>query len=184
MDGQARVAGQVYKDVKIGDKTYRLSRPNLVGIYGEVEAWIVSRKVDPLVLAVRACRMAPPDAHATVWEAAMKVASTARIATKDELDAFWASRWANAFLFLKALDPKHYDEVPDVDAAMNVIEQGVDMDELLANISVVNGEADIKNSSGPSTTRAPSQQTETPATEAGPASTDSSPKSTDGPPTK
>ena len=43
MDGQARVAGKIYKDVEIGGKTYRLSRTNLVGIYGDVEAWKILR---------------------------------------------------------------------------------------------------------------------------------------------
>ena len=195
MDGQARVSGQIYKDVEIGGKTYRLSQPNMVGIYGEVEAWIVARKTDPLVLAVRACQgqknvpPAPPEMHAVIWEAAMKTASAARIASKEELDLFWGSRWANAFLFLKSLDPKHSEEVPTVEAAMEIVGNGVDMDmllftcvlygldmpeivqklvdanvnldELMAQISVVNGEADIKNLSGRSETPAQaSQQTE------------------------
>lgn len=193
MDGQARVAGRIYKDVQIGDKTYRLSQPNMVGIYGEVEAWIIARKTDPLVLAVRVCAgdrrkgipPAPEEMHATIWEAAMKTASAARIASREELALFWDSRWSHAMLLLKALDPKHADDVPDVDAAMRVLDEGVDIDELLAQLSVVNGEADLKNSSGPSMTRAPaSPLTETLASEAGPASIDASQNCTDGPPSK
>lgn len=184
MEGQARVAGKIYKDVQIGDKTYRLSRPALVGIYGEIEAFIVSRKVDPLVVAVRACKIAPLDMHGMIWDAAMRAASSARIATREEMDTFWQSRWANAFLFWKALDPRHAEEVPDIEAAMKIMETSADlqMDELLANIKVVNGEDDVKNSHGPSTTRAASQQTETQPTVDGQESTDTSPKNTDGPP--
>jgi hypothetical protein len=188
MDGQARVSGLIYKDVKVGDKTYRLSKPNLVGIYGEVEAWIINRKQDPLVLAVQVCKgdkakgipPAPASLHATIWEAAMKSASAARIASPEELDTFWNSRWSNAFLFLKALDPKHSDEVPDIEAAMRVIEEGVDVDMLLAQISVVNGEADLKNSSGQSATLAANQPMETPALADGQDSTSSSPSVTIG----
>lgn len=193
MDGQARVTGQIYKDIEIGGKTYRLSLPNLVGIYGEIEAWIISRKVDPLVLAVQICNgdrktgtpPAPPQMQATIWEAAMKTASAARIASKEELDLFWGSRWSNAFLFLKALDPKHHEEVPDIEAAMRVVESGVDVDLLMAQLSVVNGEADVKNSHGPSGTRAPeSQPTAILSTEAGQDSTISLQSDTAGPPSK
>ena len=181
MDGQARVSGQIYKDVEVNGKTYRLSQPNLVGIYGDVEAWVVSKKTDPLVLAVRACKIAPQEEHKTIWEAAMRAASAARIASAEELDLFWGSRWANAMLFLKALDPKHHEEVPDIEAAMKVID-GVNMDELLMNISVVNGEDDIKNLNGPSETRAnQNQQTEIQSLEAGQESTSSLPSDTAGP---
>jgi hypothetical protein len=183
MDGQARVAGQIYKDVEIGGKTYRLSKPNLVGIYGEVEAWIVSKKTDPLVLAARACKTTPASMHPVIWEAAMKTGSAARIASQDELNLFWNSRWSNAFMFMKALDDKHRQEIPDIETAMNIVEGIVDVDELLMQLSVVSGEADVKNSSGPSATRA-NQPMETPATEAGLDSTASSPKSTDGLPSK
>jgi hypothetical protein len=184
MDGQARVSGRIYKDVEIGGKTYRLSQPNMVGIYGDVERWVIARKVDPLVLAVRACKIAPPELHAMIWDAAMKAGSAARIASREELDLFWNSRWANAWLFLKALDPQHAAEVPDPEAAMKILDGGVDIDELLAQLQVVSGEADLKNSSGPSETRAPSQQTDTHVSEDGQESTDSSPTSTDGPPSK
>lgn len=187
MEGQARVAGQIYKDVVIAGKTYRLSRSNLVGFYGDAEAWIISRKTDPLVLAVKACRAAPENMHATIWEAAMKTASEARIASKEEMERFWRSRWFSAFLLLKALDPKHAQEIPDMESAMRLIESDVDLDTdaLMADVSVVNGEADIKNSSGLSGTQAqPNQQTETQPTEDGQVSTDSSQTNTSGLPNK
>jgi hypothetical protein len=145
MDGQARVSGQIYKDIEIGGKTYRLSQPNLVGMYGEVEAWIINRKTDPLVLAVKACKTAPEAQWKTIWEAAMKTGSSARIASQDELALFWDSRWSNAFLLYKALDPQHAADVPNVDAAMKLLDEGVDIDLIMAQLSVVNGEADIKN---------------------------------------
>lgn len=183
MDGQARVAGQLWKEIEIGNKKYVLSRPNLVGIYGEMEAWIVSRKIDPLVLAVTACKDAPAALHPVIWEAAMKTASAARIASHEEMEAFRESRWFVAFMLWKALDPKHRDEVPDVDAAMKLIESCVDVDSLMANINIVNGEADLKNSSGPSDARAP-QPMETQSTEDGQASTASSQSDSDGPQSK
>jgi hypothetical protein len=183
VEGQARIAGQLWKEVELGGKKYTLSKPNLVGIYGEIEAWIVSRKTDPLVLAVKACQQAPAAMHPIIWEAAMKTASAARIANLDEMEAFRASRWCVAFMFWKALNEKHREEVPDLDAAMKLIESCVDVDALIANVNVVNGEADLKNWCGPSAARA-DQQTETQPMEAGPTSTDSSPNGTDGPPSK
>ena len=175
MDGQARVSGRIYKDVSIGGKTYRFSKPHLVGIYGEIEAWIIARKTDPLVLAARACKMAPPSQHAVIWEAAIKSASAARIASEDELALFWKSKWSNAFLIYKSLDERHAEEIPDPESAMLLMESGVDIDEVMANVSVVSGEDDVKNSSGPRETRAQA----TPSADAQPsadgrASTDSS----------
>jgi hypothetical protein len=208
MDGQARVAGRIYKDVLIGDKTYRLSRPHLAGIYGDIERWIINRKKDPMVLAVEACRLAPQEQWKTIWAAAMEAGSAARVASNADLALFWDSRWSSAFLFKQSLDPMHDADVPTVEAAMEVIGSGVDVDQvlfdsitssmdvelllrrlvssgvdldaLLAQIHVVSGQADIKNSSGLSNPAQATPLTDSQTTAAGPDSTATSPPSTDG----
>jgi signal recognition particle GTPase len=81
MSSAARTAGKVYKEVTIAGKKFRLSQPKRVGLQGDIEAFILSRKDDPIVIAVRACQQAPKDMHATIWDAAIRVGTEARIVT-------------------------------------------------------------------------------------------------------
>ena len=183
MDGHARLSGKIFKTICIGARTYKLSKPTLVGVYAEMEAFLISRKRDPLVLAVEACKLAPPALHATIWEAAMKSASAARIATAEEMSAFEASPWGMAFKLWKCLDDGHQAEFPTPESAMALIEQaGDNIQELAAQLAVVSGEGDLGNSSGRSP-KAPAekQATDTPSLEAGQPSTSSSPSPTAGP---
>jgi hypothetical protein len=183
MDGHARLSGKIHKDLLINGKTYTLSRPALVGVYAEMEAFLVSRKSDPIVLAVEACRLAPAAMHATIWEAAMKTGSSARIATAEEMAAFEASPWGIAFKLWKCLDKKHEQEFPTPESAMKLLEEiGDNLPELTATLAVVSGEADLGNSSGRSP-KAPAekQPTDTPSSADGRPSTSSSPTPTVGP---
>ena len=185
MNGQARTAGKIYKTIVIGGRQYALSRPLMVGVYGEIEAFIVSRKEDPLVLAVRACGHAPAAMHAAIWEAAMKAGSAARIATAEEMTAFQMSPWSGAFTLWKALDPRHLAEVPDVEAAMRLYEQAKDegkREELDAVLEVVSGKAEIKNSAGRRAAPASNRKTANRCSADGPESIASSPSPTAGRP--
>ena len=183
----SRVAGKVYKDVTIAGKTFRISRPKMVGIYAEIEAFILSRKEDPLVLAVRACKKAPESQHAAIWKAAMEAAEVAKNVTPAEMKAFEGSRWAPAFFLWKSLDKRHHDEVPDVEAAMALLEKEAAMslknlDEIMANVSVVQQDRDLKNFDGPTTVpgRTKSQSMDTQSSEDGQPSTSTSPTDSDG----
>ncbi len=122
MDGHARLSGKLHKTIAIGGKSITLSKPTLVGVYAEMEAFVISRKRDPLVLAVEACKTAPPAHHAAIWEAAMKTASAARIATAEEMAAFERSPWGIAFKLWKCLDDRHLVEFPTPEATMGLIE--------------------------------------------------------------
>jgi len=182
MDGHARLSGKLHKTITIGGETYTLSKPTLVGVYAEMEAFVVARKRDPLVLAVEACKTAPPGQHAAIWEAAMKTASAARVATAEEMAAFERSPWGMAFKLWKCLDDRHRAEFPTVEAAMGLMERaGENLDEIQAQLAVVSGEADLGNSSGRSPT-APAEKpaTDTQASEDGRPSTSSSPTPTAG----
>lgn len=182
MDGHARLSGKLHKTIAIGGKSITLSKPTLVGVYAEMEAFVISRKRDPLVLAVEACKTAPPAHHAAIWEAAMKTASAARIATAEEMAAFERSPWGIAFKLWKCLDDRHLVEFPTPEATMGLIRLcGDNLDEVQAQLAVVSGEADLGNLSGRSPTApAAKPATDTRPSEDGPPSTSSSPTPTDG----
>lgn len=187
MDGHARVSGHVSKTMVIGGKTYRLNQPARVGLYAKLEAFFLERKQDPLVAAVKACEMAPKEMHASIWDAAMKAASAARVATAQEMADFEKSVWGLAFLFRECLDPQHYADVPDPEAALRLIEElGNDrLQELAATLQVVSGKDDLKNFAGPITTdRAPNLPTDTQFTAAGLDFIDFLQTSLDGPPSR
>jgi predicted Zn-dependent protease len=89
----------------------------------------------------------------------MEQASQAAIATNKEWDNFSKSPWAAAFYFWKALDPKHADDVPTVEAAMELImaaakEDEESLAELKAALDLVQQDRDLKNSAGRSVTPA------------------------------
>jgi hypothetical protein len=177
----ARTSGRIYKDVEIGGKKFRIGEPQKVGIVAEMEAFILSRRLDPIVFAIRACKSAPATMHAAIWQGAT-AAATRGLATPEEWAAFESSLWKSAFMLFKTLDPKHRDEVPDVEAAMELIEQEANLDELMSLVRFVSQDDDLKNSSGRSAgaTSASKPKTDDPSTTDGPPSTITSPTDTDG----
>ena len=86
----------------------------------------------------------------------------------------------------KTLDPKHLEEVPSVEAAMELIEADTNFDELMALVRIVSQDNETKNSHGPTApaTRASNPATATQSSTDGPPSTSTSPTGSDGPGTK
>ena len=150
----ARVAGKVYKQIVIGGKTYTLSQPQRVGNFAKMEAFIISRRTDPIQFAIRACRQTPATMHAAIWEGCSATGSRG-LASGAEWDTFERSLWKNAFMLWVTLDPKHADEVPTIEAAMELIESGMDLEELMALIKIVSQDSDLPNSFGRTATAAP-----------------------------
>lgn len=147
--GQARVAGIVSRTVTIGGETYTLSQPRLVGMYGQMEAHLLSKRTDPLVVATRACQLAPEGQHAAIWAAAVKQASAARVVTASEMAEFENSVYGQAFKFWLCLAPEHRVKgaIDSVEKALALLELAGDekIPEIMATVSVVSQEADLGN---------------------------------------
>jgi hypothetical protein len=151
----ARVAGKVYKRVMIAGREFTLSQPAKYGKFAEIEAFILSRKEDPMVAALRVCKRAPVEMHNTIWKAAMETASAARIATREDWQKFEDSKWPAVFMLWMAMDPKHREEFPTAESVADLIIREADrqnstIDEIIMQASIVQQDAELKNSAGPS----------------------------------
>jgi len=152
----SRVAGKVIREITISGDVYTLSQPQRVGDIAEEEAIVLSRRQDPLVFAVRACQQMPANRHASVWEGCAAAAMRG-IPTDEEWEAYEASLWKPAFKFWKALDPKHYEGrvlLEGVRWALGLLRE-MEVGEfktLLQLVAIVNQDAAIKNSAGPTET--------------------------------
>lgn len=175
----ASVAGKNFLVLPIGGKNYTL-RPMKIGSYAELQAYYLSLRDDPLVLAARATSnpQIPPTAHAAIWDSAMRVASSMRIIPPGEMSAFENSVHGLAFKFYKSIQEDH-PEIKSPDEILPLFESigEEDFAALQAALSVVNEALTLKNSSGP-------EGTGTQEKEAGPPFTATSPSNSDGPPTK
>lgn len=143
-----RIAGKSFRTISIGGKQYTL-RPAVLGVYAEMEAYVVSLRQDPLEIATRACQRAPANQHAAIWDAAMRAERSARIATAEEMASFENSVPGIAWKLWKSLEQDH-PEIDGVAAALALLEQaGEDrLSEIVATLHVATGEGDIKNCSG------------------------------------
>jgi hypothetical protein len=180
----ARTSGRVFKEVEIAGKKYALTQPQKVGQLAEMEAWIISRRRDPIEFAIQACKRTPATMHAKIWEGCSAAASRGQ-ASPEEWAAFENSLWRSAFLLFKSMDPKHTQGMTlgeGVEWAMGLIEEDTAMDETMAKVGIVSQDAELKNSNGRPAEAEPAQ---TPSTAdlssgAGRPSIDSSPRPMDG----
>ena len=148
MSKHHRTAGVDFRQVTIGDETYTL-RPLTVGIYAEMESYVVSRRPDPLAVASEAVKSLPPSQHDAVWKAAMNQAVNARIVTADESAAFENSVDGLAWKVWQCLKQDH-PEIDSVKAATELLIKAGDahFEEIARATEIASGEADIKKSSG------------------------------------
>lgn len=153
MEGHAQARGSLPQTFAFAGKKYTLSAPFRVGTYEQMERYIISLRADPLAIATEACRKAPRDMHATIWEAALRRAEQARVVTQDEVLAFETSMLGFAWKAWYCLQDHHKDEFPTPADALRLLEQVAEanmIEELQAKVSLVSGEHDVGNSSGPS----------------------------------
>jgi hypothetical protein len=161
----ARVSGKVYREVELLGKKYLLSQPSKIGDVADEQAFILSRRLDPMAFALRAIQCTPPNRHASIWEGCAAAAARG-IPTVEEQAAFDASEWNLAFRLWLTLDPKHKygseavatDLLGGVEWAMSVLRSipGDQLGPLIQAVVSVRQEQEIKNSPGPTETSGPS----------------------------
>lgn len=164
--------------IHIGDTDYTI-RPLTVGVYAEMEAYIVAQRGDPLLVAANAVEKVPPQHHAAIWDAAMKQAVSGRTVTAEEASAFENSVNGLSWKVWQCMKRDHA-EIDSVEAARNLLLEAGEkhFDRIASEVEIGSGEADLKNSDGPEVT------TPGETDQVGQSSTDSSPKFTDGDRTK
>lgn len=147
-NGHARTTGAITRTATLGGKKYTLSAFSL-GVLPEMEAYIISKREDPIPWATRACMVAPSEQHKVIWEVAMEKSIRARSVTEQEMDEFRRTSIGNAWLFWVACR-KNHPEVDSVEKALEIIGTATEEEQELMNseVLVASGEADLGNSTG------------------------------------
>lgn len=134
----------------IGGTKYKL-RPLTVGAYADLEAYIASLRPDPLEAAAKAVEnpSIPAKHHATIWETAMREASSVRIVTAREIAEFESDINGLAWSLWQSLKADH-PEIDSVESAKALlIKAGVkNLERIARTLEMSSGEADLKKSTG------------------------------------
>ena len=115
-----------------------------------MEAYVVSRRPDPLAIASDAVKRLPPQNHDAIWKAAMSAAITARTVAPAEMSDFENSVDGLCWKVWQSLKQDH-PAIDSVDAAKELIlragEAG-EFEKLSRTVEIASGEADLGKSSG------------------------------------
>jgi len=121
MDGLARTAGELFREITVGGKQYRLAPPRLKDL-AALEAELLARLPDPVEQAAKAARHLPAEAHPALWQQAFKAAETARKFDLDDMDRLplMLRVAASAFITLRR---HHGDQIQSLDDAVDWLDQ-------------------------------------------------------------
>jgi hypothetical protein len=144
-----RTTGKSFETIEIDGKPYTL-RPLTVGVYGEMEAFVMSLRGDPLAAAGQAVKNLPAEQHSAVWDAAMRAVMANRCVSTAEMASFENSVRGYAWKLWKCVEKDH-PEIDTIDKALELLERigpqrAAEVD---AKLRVASGEADLGKSSGP-----------------------------------
>jgi hypothetical protein len=160
MSKHHRTAGVDQRTVPIAGKDYTF-RPLTVGLYASMEAYVVSRRPDPLAIASEAVKRLPAQNHDAIWRAAMSAAITARTVSPAEMSDFENSVDGLCWKVWQSLKQDH-PEIDGIEAAKQLVMKAGEAGEfemLSRTVEITSGEADLKKSTGQADERA----TEAPA---------------------
>lgn len=148
MSKHHKTAGVSFETLQVGAKSYTL-RPLKVGSFAEMEAYVLSQRVDPIAAAAQSIPNIPSQYHQAIWDAAMKAAIGSRTCSAAEMSDFGNSPRGIAWMLWKLLEQDH-PEIDSVDAAILLMEKiGPERaQELQMKINLASGEADAGKSSG------------------------------------
>ena len=140
-----RTQGKATETLTVGEKVYTLS-PLTFGFFGEMEAFVCSLRGDPIAVATEASAEVPATLQPMLWDAAVRAAVYAKIVPASEMANFEKSMAGIGWKLWKCLEPKHGDEFKTHSDALALLTTiGKDrFAEVMAKISVVSGEEDLK----------------------------------------
>lgn len=148
MDGLARTAGMLYREITIGGTVYRLATPRLEDL-AEAEAQLLSILPDPIERAARASAHVPGDKQAEYWEAAFRAAQAMR---KFDIREDWPrlsllqQGGVSAFVTLRRF---HGEEIASLADALAWLERAGDehgLEQVIAAITAAKEETPPKKS--------------------------------------
>lgn len=148
MSKHHKTAGVAYETLNVGDQIYKL-RPLKVGVYAEMEAYVLSQRIDPLQAASEAISKIPPQYHQAIWDAAMKAVMASRTVSAQEMAAFGNSPRGIAWMLWKLMEQDH-PEINSVETAIELMERiGPERaQEIQRKIQIASGESDAEKSFG------------------------------------
>lgn len=158
MDGHARTAGRLFQTLGVDGKNYKLRAPPVGSLIADMEAYIVSLRENPFVLAAEAIEKHPA-LEDRIWKSAERAAIRSGAASAEEMNEFTSSLRGMAYQLWTCLQEEHGDEIQSVGDALSLIERFVEQEgeagltALRAKVLSATGEADAKNSSGPNRKR-------------------------------
>lgn len=150
MDGLARATGNLYRDLTVGGKRYRLATPRL-GDLAALEAAILARLPDPVEQAAKSAHLVPPEQQQRYWEAAFQAAAKARAFKVDDLSQLPQSLQAAASAFA-VLRRYHGEEIKDLGDALEWVNAALEEhgEEVVGKLQAVSQEDPSKNAETPS----------------------------------
>jgi hypothetical protein len=149
MDGLARVAGKIERQLNIGGKLYTLATPTLAA-WAALESQLIQETNDVLDKAAEVAAKVPVEQRAVFWEQAHKLASQRCAITVDEMTHLPPFEQVVIQWFL-CLQRHHANEFPTLQSVRTFIlnELGdVPLDEMAQYLSHII-EGGLKNSPGP-----------------------------------
>ena len=148
MSKHHRTAGVDFRQITIDEKTYTM-RPFTVGMYAEMEAYIVSKRPDPLTVASEAVSKLPSNQHDAIWKAAMNQAVNARTVTAEEATVFENSVEGLSWKVWQSLKCDHPEIDSPIKARELLVKAGEEkFEEIALAVEIASGEADLKKSTG------------------------------------
>lgn len=145
MKGQQQSAGESFDTMDIGGKEYTL-RPLTIGQYGQMEAYLVSKRDDPISVVGKAAAKLPKSQRAELWDAAVRAATMRKIVSASDMALFESSLEGIAWKLWQCVKADHPEVRSVEDAAKLMLAFGKDRyDELKARLNVASGEAAAKN---------------------------------------
>lgn len=143
-----RTAGKSFETLKIGGKSYTL-RPIKLGIYAEMEAFVISQRVDPIAALGERIEAVPEAYRKDAWDAVIRQVMSSRNATAQEIADFERSIKGLAWKLWQCLKADH-PEIESVDQVVELLEQAGKerMEEIMLKTRIASGEADMEKFSG------------------------------------
>jgi len=165
--GQARTMGRIKRTLTVCGRKYTLTAPGIGQLYADLEAYIISRRSDPLEAVARAIAAGkiPESQQDRAWRIAMEQATRMGAVSQAEMTEFENSPRGLAYKLWACLQAEHAAEFPDPESVLRLVEKAVEeaaarhpdnpeaataeLARLMQVTAVATGEADAGNSSGP-----------------------------------
>lgn len=128
MDGLAQATGNMYREIVVGGKTYRLAPPRLKDL-AAVEAAVLAELPDPLEQAARLADQVPAEQREIYWKTAFETAGQQRRFRLEDLGRLDMASQIAASCML-ALQRNHGQEMRDLKSAAEWLEQALQEHEL------------------------------------------------------